>query len=292
MPYCVRCGVELQKNMKACPLCHTEVVLPGDMDPPEGIRAFPDRMPPKRRPAVNLVPSRSFLFLVTFILVVPLLVTLIIDLTVNHGVTWSFYPMASLALLWILIAYPALLRKPSFLQILSMDIGAVMLFLVSMDLYSGPFPQWSLYPVFSLALVWVYAAAPLMFTWKRLGWILGFWFLGTAGFLYAMDWITGGTPWFFALGLPILCTVALVGIIGVLLKKLAHKPLLAAGLFLAAFSLGLVVIDGVVRLYSTGQLSLTWSPILLAIFFPTAGFLFLVHKNPELKAYLTRKFHV
>lgn len=292
MPYCVRCGVELQKNMKACPLCHTEVILPGEQEVHEGVGVFPDHVPPKRRPALNLAPSRSFLLLATFILVVPLLVTLIIDVTVSGHITWSFYPITSLALLWILIAYPALLKRPTLLPIVTVDLFAMMIFLVSMDLYSGPFPEWSQYPVLALLLVWVYIVAPLIFTWKRLGLILGMWFMGTACYLYAMDLATGQTPWFLTLALPILCVVTLAGVACVSLRKLAPKPLLAVSLFLIVLTVGLMVIDGIVNLYCQQRLTLTWSPILSAVFLPTAVFLFLVHRNPDLKAYLAKEFHV
>lgn len=293
MPYCVRCGVELQNHIKACPLCQTEVILPGEQETHEGVAAFPDRMPRGRRSTLNLAPSRAFLLLATFILLVPLLVTFFIDITVNQKITWSFYPMASLALLWILIAYPALLKRPTLLQVLTTDLFAIMVFLVSMDLYLGPFPEWSQFPVLSLLLVWFFMAAPLIFTWKYPVLILVMWFTGGACFLYALDQATGEAQWFLTLAFPILCVVTLIGSLGMILfKRLAAKPLLTAGFFLGMITLALSAIDGIVNLYAAQRFMLTWSPILSAVFIPSAAFLFLVHKNPEFKAYLSKKFHV
>lgn len=293
MPYCVRCGVELQKDCKTCPLCQTEVVLPGEQDFGEGASVFPDHMPRRMRQNLNLAPSRAVLFLVTFILVVPILVTFIIDFTANHAVTWSFYPMTSLALLWILIAYPALLRGHTVFQVLTVDIFALMFFLLSMDLYLGPFPEWSQYPLLSLSLLWFYLSAPLIFTWNHAAIVLGIWFLATSGFLYAIDKLTGGTDWFLTLGLPVLGLVALVSGLGLLLFRLiGKKPLLIAGIASLALALSLSVMDGLVNLYVSQYFSLTWSPVLSAVLVPTGFFLFLTHGNSDLRAFLAKKFHV
>ncbi|NLB78027.1 MAG: hypothetical protein GX796_04040, partial [Clostridiaceae bacterium] len=199
MAYCVRCGVELQKGLESCPLCDTEVLLPDEKDTEDGMVPFSERIPRNIRPRVNLAPSRSFIYLATFILLVPLLVTLIIDYTANRTITWSFYPITSLALLWILIAYPSLLKGHTTFQVITMDILSMAVFLMSLDLYSGSFPEWSQYPALSLLLVWVYTAIPFLFTWKKIYLIVTCWFLGTAGFLFAIDILTGEKDWFFPL---------------------------------------------------------------------------------------------
>jgi hypothetical protein len=141
MAYCVRCGVELQKGLETCPLCNTEVVLPDDNGIEEGMRPFSERIPRDVRPRVNLAPSRAFVILVTFIILVPLLITLIIDFSTNRTITWSFYPVTSLVLLWILIAYPSLLKGHTTFQVITMDILSIAVFLMSLDLYSGSFPE-------------------------------------------------------------------------------------------------------------------------------------------------------
>lgn len=292
MAYCVRCGVELQKGSKACPLCNTEVILPEEQDSSDRVMVFSDRMPRQVRPRLYLAPSKSFVFLVTFIILLPTLVTLFVDITVNRKVTWSFYPITSLVLLWILITYPAMLKGRTVFQIITMDIFSIAIFLMSLDLYSGNFPQWSHYPAISLLLVWVYIAGPMLFTWKRIYFVLGSWFLGTAGFLLAIDLLTGGKDWFMPLALPILAIITAAGIVGAAMRGLfKNKPLLAVGLIMIVAVIVFIVIDGVVNLY-VSNLDLTWSPILAAVLVPTAIFLFIVNGNKELKTYLIKKFHL
>lgn len=292
MAYCVRCGVELQKGCKACPLCETEVILPEEQDSPDGKMMFSDRIPRHVRPRMNLAPSRSFLFLATFILLLPILVTLFVDITVNRTITWSFYPITSLALLWILIAYPSMLKGHTIFQVITMDIFSIAIFLMSLDLYSGTFPEWSHYPALSLILIWVYVAGPLLFTWKRIYFVLALWFIGTAGFLIAIDLLTGGRDWFIPLGLPIIVLVAMAGIFAAILSGVFKvKPLLATGIAMLVTAVIVMGIDAAVNLY-VARLNLTWSPILAAVLIPTAIFLFIVNGNEDLKAYLVKKFHL
>jgi len=292
MAYCVRCGVELQKGLKYCPLCNTEVILPNDEYIEEGIRPFSDRIPRNVRPRVNLTPSRAFVILATFIILVPLLITLIIDLTANRTITWSFYPITSLVLLWILIAYPSLLKGHTPFQVITMDILSIAVFLLSLDLYSGSFPQWSQYPALALLLLWVYIAGPMLFSWKRIYLVIALWFLGTAGFLLAIDLLTGGRNWFIQLALPIIAVLTFVGITGAVMRSLfKSKPLLAAGITMIIVVMVLISIDAIVNLY-VAKPSLTWSPILAAVIVPAAVFLFIVNGNNDLKAYLIKKFHL
>lgn len=293
MAYCVRCGVELQKGLESCPLCDTEVLLPDEKDTEDGMVPFSERIPRNIRPRVNLAPSRSFIYLATFILLVPLLVTLIIDYTANRTITWSFYPITSLALLWILIAYPSLLKGHTTFQVITMDILSMAVFLMSLDLYSGSFPEWSQYPALSLLLVWVYTAIPFLFTWKKIYLIVTCWFLGTAGFLFAIDILTGEKDWFLPLGLPILVLVSFVCIIIMISnKKGKNKKLLTVGTAMFAVSVLVIVIDMVTNLYVNRKPVMTWSPIMAAILIPTAIFLFIVNGSPDFKAYLVKKFHL
>ncbi|HHU90291.1 MAG TPA: hypothetical protein GXZ22_04450 [Clostridiaceae bacterium] len=294
MAYCVRCGVELQKGLETCPLCNTEVVLPDDNGIEEGMRPFSERIPRDVRPRVNLAPSRAFVILVTFIILVPLLITLIIDFSTNRTITWSFYPVTSLVLLWILIAYPSLLKGHTTFQVITMDILSIAVFLMSLDLYSGSFPEWSQYPALALLLIWVYIAIPILLTWKKIYLIAIIWCSGTAVFLFALDKLTGGRDWFLTLGLPVLVLVSLAAItIVVMAKKAKNKPLLITGVSLLTVSVLTIGIDALTNLFVHGKLLIAaWSPILAAVFIPAAVLLFIVNASPELKAYFIKKFHI
>ena len=102
--------VELERNASSCPLCSTPVYLPENMDETSQ-RSYPERMQKTRPRQVNLVPSKTFVYLMTFILIIPTTVCLMVDIRSNGIFSWSFYPAASLILIWILMAYPALMKR-------------------------------------------------------------------------------------------------------------------------------------------------------------------------------------
>ena len=136
MAYCVKCGVELDKQLTSCPLCTTPVYLPEELDE-DTHSTYPERKQRKRTKQVNLVPSKTFVYLMTFIIVIPLIVCLMIDVRRNHTISWSFYPVSSLILFWILIAYPALIKRYSLLKVLTIDIYSVVFSNIFKSLFRG-----------------------------------------------------------------------------------------------------------------------------------------------------------
>lgn len=296
MAYCVKCGVELNKGLKACPLCDTEVILPETFEDEE-TSAFSDRVPRRSRSARNVAPSKSFVFLATFIMLVPLLVTLIIDFSTNRSITWSFYPVTSLLLLWVLLSYPSFFRKYTLFQVFTVDVFAVSIFLLALDMYSGEFPEWAHFASLSLLLIWVYVAGIQMYTKSKklfLGVLICF--IGSAAFLWAMDYFTYTSKWFLPLALPLLALVSAASILaGLIVYKVINKKirkLFALGMSSLILTIFLFAVNLIIDLYLYGKLVLSWSPILASFLIPATLFFLIVNKAPELKAYLIKKFHL
>lgn len=289
MAYCVKCGVELAQDLTSCPLCNTPVYLPEDMESGAQKR-YPERVQRAQPKHVNLVPSKAFLYLMTFIVIIPIIICLMIDLRWHSGISWSFYPAASLLLIWVLIAYPALMKRYSFIKVITIDIYAVILFLVSLDLYSGDFLSWSLYPVASLLLIWVYFLLAFLFGRRNPVFIVIIGYISTALFLYLIEQATKSV-WFFELALPVLTLLCVLATLVVFLSRFIR----GAGLLGIIFSaLGLLCIgtEFFVNRFAFGEVSLFWSLIVSAVFFPLAIFLFFVQNNEEFRVYLQKKFHL
>jgi len=108
MPYCPRCGVEVDPSVRSCPLCTTDVPAFEDRGP--GEPAWPSRS--ERDPALDPTKvyassaelrSRVFLTIAAFVFTAALAVTAA-DLARNGAVTWARWPLVSLAALLSLIA--------------------------------------------------------------------------------------------------------------------------------------------------------------------------------------------
>ncbi len=288
MAYCVKCGVELERDLTSCPLCSTPVYFPEDMA--EGTqKRYPERVQRTRPKHVNLVPSKAFVYLMTFILIIPILVCLMIDIRGNRTITWSFYPAASLLLIWILMAYPALMKRYSFMKVVTIDIYAIIVFLISLDVYSGGFLSWSVYPVASLLLIWVYFLLSFLFSNKNPVFIVIIGYISTALFLYLIEQATK-TRWFLELAIPILTLLSVLAAIVVILARNIRGTGLP-GLIFSALSLLCIGTELFVNRFVFHEISLFWSLIVAGVFIPVSIFLFFVQSNEEFRVYLQKKFH-
>lgn len=286
--YCVKCGVELERDLTSCPLCSTPVYFPEDMA--EGTqKRYPERVQRTRPKHVNLVPSKAFVYLMTFILIIPILVCLMIDIRGNRTITWSFYPAASLLLIWILMAYPALMKRYSFMKVVTIDIYAIIVFLISLDVYSGGFLSWSVYPVASLLLIWVYFLLSFLFSNKNPVFIVIIGYISTALFLYLIEQATK-TRWFLELAIPILTLLSVLAAIVVILARNIRGTGLP-GLIFSALSLLCIGTELFVNRFVFHEISLFWSLIVAGVFIPVSIFLFFVQSNEEFRVYLQKKFH-
>lgn len=131
MPFCMKCGVELDDVADCCPLCGTP--LRSKSRRKTGSRSdFPDRPPPPDRTVRTRVLRLLVWEIIGVTLATALVIVLLTNLIVDLTVTWAWYPMAALLLAWMLATFPLLLvKRPLFIPVLS--AAAVLLFLAFLD---------------------------------------------------------------------------------------------------------------------------------------------------------------
>lgn len=135
MSYCVNCGVELEKSLKSCPLCHCPVINPMDSGTYE--HAGPA--------GVDLLDKtgehRFVSVLLSVILVFAGLICLTIDLVYNSEISWSGLTLGALGLAWVFFALPLWPRRIGLRRAFAVDAAALLLFLWLLDsrLFEG---QW------------------------------------------------------------------------------------------------------------------------------------------------------
>jgi peptidoglycan/LPS O-acetylase OafA/YrhL len=150
MPYCVNCGVELDAEAAACPLCLAP--LPGKAgrcDDPAG-RALA-LLDPEDREKLTVAEGRTMFWeLLSVSLGIGALVVLAIDLLDAPGLGWSLYPLASIALAWVLMT-ASLLRTLPFALRVGLAALAPPAFLIALDLIVDGL-DWSLAVAVPIAL--------------------------------------------------------------------------------------------------------------------------------------------
>lgn len=133
MSYCVNCGVKLSNNEKKCPLCGTEVYHPdqissGTAEPP---------YPPYRPLTIQSVSKSSIVTLLALIFLLPVLLTIICDLSINAGITWSSYVIASVAFVAVCVILPIISKKPDPAFSLAIDACALLFLLLFIEKRAG-----------------------------------------------------------------------------------------------------------------------------------------------------------
>ena len=107
--YCARCGVELQKGIKKCPLCGLEVhpLLA------EAEAGAAEALPYPRSAGPEAVSNSGLLFIVSFIFMIPLVVCFVADISISGGVSWSGYVAGGLLVLYSVLCLPHWFKDPN-----------------------------------------------------------------------------------------------------------------------------------------------------------------------------------
>ena len=127
--YCVKCGVELREGTKKCPLCETTVYFPEMKEMPP---IYPDNPPPVER-----VSRRGLLFILTFAFVIAGSISLIGDINLGDGISWSIYVLGALVLAYVAFVLPSWFRHPNPTVFIPCDFAALALYLLVIDLHIG-----------------------------------------------------------------------------------------------------------------------------------------------------------
>lgn len=97
MPYCSRCGVEVEEKTVSCPLCDSPIQhLDSDNRP---VSYYPKDVPPEWNDRRNFHRGAFTLFL-SILFFIPIAITVTADLITNLSVTWSAIPVFSLISAW------------------------------------------------------------------------------------------------------------------------------------------------------------------------------------------------
>lgn len=125
MSYCVHCGVELEATERVCPLCRTEVCNPRQPFDERARRPYPTQVDP----ITERVNRQFIVAIISILMAFPALLVTAIDLFYTSGLDWSLIVTGALAMLWVFVCPPLLLRKPTFLKVAIPSLLAILGFL-------------------------------------------------------------------------------------------------------------------------------------------------------------------
>lgn len=187
--YCIHCGVKLADSEKSCPLCGTVPYHP-DIPRPDGEPLYPAGRKPKPQ-----VRSQAAQIVVTALFLLPILITLQVDLLVNRSVTWSGYVSGAVVLAYALLVAPFWFRHPNPVVFVPCDFAILGLFLLYINFSVGG--DWFLtfaFPVVAyLGLILTAVVALVKYVGRGLLYIFGGASLLTGLFMPVMEFLVNLT---------------------------------------------------------------------------------------------------
>lgn len=187
MPYCSRCGVEVDSHVERCPLCNAPIQHFPETE--AGESRYPEDAPGPSVEIGDRTRRRVLWELLSLLYAIAVIVVIGSDVRVDGAIDWSLYPAASLALAWIyttLAIYSR--RRPG----VSVPIVAVstLVFMAVIDLIHGGL-DWFLplgLPIFLLCALLTGAVILVIVRTKECGLnIVAFILLGIAAFCVGTD---------------------------------------------------------------------------------------------------------
>ena len=150
MPYCSRCGVEVDVGVEKCPLCFMQIQKDPDKPIKEPVtKKYPDE--PVEQPTKRVLTPREkqirALEIISVSLMIPLLIVTFTDLIIAETISWARFPMTVLVLVWLLCTFPLIFAKRPVIVTIGIAISLIG-FLVLVDY----FDNWNIDWFYQLAL--------------------------------------------------------------------------------------------------------------------------------------------
>ena len=190
MSYCVNCGVELDNSEKQCPLCQTEIINPRSEQQEYSTRPYPSSL----EHIAKRIDRQFFASLASVIMLIPMLITLLLNLLDGGGVSWSGYVWGALLMLFAWLILPFFFRRRHIILFLTADCLAAALYLFLIETSSGG--SWFLtlgLPITGAAAVCIIGTAAVFMHGKRTGNLRkSAWVFAVVGlFCLAVDFLVG-----------------------------------------------------------------------------------------------------
>lgn len=155
--YCARCGVELEKSERVCPLCGLKAYHP-DLPAQTGESAYPAGMQPEEH-----VGGKAALAVITALLALAAALTLVIDLKTHGRVVWSGYAVGGMLTGYAAVLLPCWFRRPNPVIFIPCGVAAAAGYLLYICLKTGG--SWFLplaFPVCGMTALLLTAVAALL----------------------------------------------------------------------------------------------------------------------------------
>ena len=130
MSYCVNCGVELHASLESCPLCHTPVINPNELQKKKASSPYP-----VKTGQVDVVKRKDLGLFAFIVLSATAISCLLLNLFVFSGSPWSLFIIGVCLILFVLIIPAVIYTKlPIYISLLFDGIAVgIYLYMISFN---------------------------------------------------------------------------------------------------------------------------------------------------------------
>ena len=130
MSYCVNCGVELDASLESCPLCHTPVINPNELQKKKSPSPYP-----ARTGQVDVVKRKDLGLFASIVLSATAISWFLLNLFVFSGSPWSLFIIGACLILFVLIIPAVIYTKlPIYICLLFDGIAVgIYLYMISFN---------------------------------------------------------------------------------------------------------------------------------------------------------------
>lgn len=126
--YCVKCGVKLEDGQGLCPVCNTKVFHP-DFPVDYSRSAYPVKEFKSEE-----LSRKSLMFVITILMLLPMFLPMIFELTWKYRITWSGMVMGGVLLFYIIFVLPFWFKSPNPVIFAPCDFAAISLYILYISL--------------------------------------------------------------------------------------------------------------------------------------------------------------
>ncbi len=279
MIYCPKCGVSMSSQEEICPLCKFSIAsIPGlggaeeeSLLPVEQLYPNQETHPQRTYKKMTTREKQKLGLLITgFIFILPIAITLTIDLAVYRRITWSIYVIFPVSFISLsLMAFFLLPKKP----IVGITITLALFFLLEfvLNLLEQSTVEWNVNSKIELWTLIIIEVLAIYIIYLRRGWvsIVNGSFLAVGIYLLGLD--------FFLDGLPLGWSLVPALIMAVLISQFAYSSVVRRkGLNIVGWGFLMVTIF-LMGLNLIISQTIDWSLITFAILMPIALCSYLLH---------------
>ncbi len=163
--YCIKCGVKLADSEKVCPLCKTPVFHP-DLKQGAGEPTYPEFTPPEQKAS-----PKGILFIITCLMLIPLLITLAVDLMTGGGLSWSGYVLGGEVMLYTICILPTWFKRPNPSVFVPVAFAEIALFLWYINRSIGTSWFWTFALPITAAIGLIVTAVAVLCHYLRKGYL-------------------------------------------------------------------------------------------------------------------------